>query len=435
MKLITTYNTWWKSASLTEKLLFVVVFLAIFIGIFARSYHLSLPSDKIFDEVYFSDFARQLLNGKLAFDVHPPMGKYFIALGISLFGDTAFGWRIIPMLFGIISIPLFGWLAYLLRRTYSTFYPEKQAAWITPAAIMAVIALEPILIIYSRVSLMDGILLFMIFLVFGVSLWARRFADLLLLSFLLGVAVGIKWIALGVIAPVVYIMWRRKMLLEFILSVPVAVITYGAIVFSGQIYSDAANPWIGMIQWHRQAWDYHAELTAGHPWGSPWWSWPLMMRPLLMSNPLLPAGESEIMLAIGNPILWWGSAVAVYASLVYLVVKLGKKQNILDHPLMPLLMGYFAFWLPWAPIKRVLFIYHYLPAYGFAILMVGYWFAWLWHRRSEVALALLFILCLLSGAFMPLATGWLISDSYLKLLIWSRYWLYELPWPNNPLYT
>jgi len=63
-----------------------------------RIINLGLPKGFIFDEVYYVDGARDLLkygvevNGaNPEFIVHPPVGKWLIAGGIELFGDSEFG--------------------------------------------------------------------------------------------------------------------------------------------------------------------------------------------------------------------------------------------------------------------------------------------------------------------------------------------------------
>src|SRR5262249_29385485 len=74
-----------------------------------------------------------------------------------------------------------------------------------------------------------------------------------------------------------------------------------------------------LIEYQRQAYVYHATLIAGHPYGSPWFSWPFLYRPVayyyeyqglgtdLFSGHSLVAG----IVNLGNPIIWWASIPAV----------------------------------------------------------------------------------------------------------------------------
>jgi dolichyl-phosphate-mannose--protein O-mannosyl transferase len=68
---------------------------------FLRVINLGNPKGFVFDEVYYVDGARDYLRygvevagSKPEFVVHPPIGKWCIALGIKIFGDSEFGWRI-----------------------------------------------------------------------------------------------------------------------------------------------------------------------------------------------------------------------------------------------------------------------------------------------------------------------------------------------------
>ena len=76
-----------------------------------RLVNLATPKGKLFDEVYYAIEGNQLLKHFVEFDVkvdngvetelntpryvvHPPLGKWCIALGEQLFGYNEFGWRI-----------------------------------------------------------------------------------------------------------------------------------------------------------------------------------------------------------------------------------------------------------------------------------------------------------------------------------------------------
>jgi dolichyl-phosphate-mannose-protein mannosyltransferase len=91
------------------------------LGIFLMSLGLrlwrlaELPAP-VFDEVYFPQFAQNYLDGKPFYDVHPPLGKYFIALSIQLFGRNEWGFRLATALCGSLIPLLLAGLAY--RLTY-----------------------------------------------------------------------------------------------------------------------------------------------------------------------------------------------------------------------------------------------------------------------------------------------------------------------------
>jgi dolichyl-phosphate-mannose--protein O-mannosyl transferase len=66
-----------------------------------RLWRLNQPSGYIFDEVYYAKNANSLISsaveldgqGQAEFVVHPPLGKWLIAIGIRVFGNSEFGWR------------------------------------------------------------------------------------------------------------------------------------------------------------------------------------------------------------------------------------------------------------------------------------------------------------------------------------------------------
>ena len=58
-----------------------------------------------FDEVHYLPAAREMLaGGDYINKEHPLLGKSIIAAGIALFGDTPLGWRIFPLLAGVITL-------------------------------------------------------------------------------------------------------------------------------------------------------------------------------------------------------------------------------------------------------------------------------------------------------------------------------------------
>ena len=67
---------------------------------------------------------------------------------------------------------------------------------------------------------------------------------------------------------------------------------------------------------------YHSDLTEGHPYASPWWQWPLMVKPIFYYQQDFGNGIRAGMSSFGNPTVWWGGLVAFvmcifYACLLY----------------------------------------------------------------------------------------------------------------------
>lgn len=452
---------------IAKKAFLVFVIAALAVGVFARTYNLSLPKVQVFDEVYFPVFAEKFLHGELAFDAHPTLGKLLIVPGIAAFGNEQFGWRVIVCLFGLAFIGLMAWGA------------KRKGADRTEILIVASLAaLSGMLVTYSRVGLIDGILAFFTFLAFFYSLRAEKKWHFLVLGLLIGLAVSVKWIAIGIIAPIGYLAWRRKHLWEFIVALALAGVTYLGIETFARIITGSEHIWADIREWNWQAWNYHRTLTATHPWSSQWWSWPLMLRPVLMYYQTNAQGMQEVITNLDNPLLWWSSTVAVILSIIRVVklalteekksvaltlgfvfalallvnqvlirnfqgILLGLfvlasltvyvlrgregmdrvKAEVFDHPLVPLLIGYFAFFVPWMFIGRVVFIYHYLPSLIFAFLMLGYWLHE-WYRRSPVwCVAFLFVIFATTVFYLPLNMGLPIPKGFEELHFPIKSWL------------
>ena len=111
---------------------------------------LSFPSDTsngngmVFDEAYYVPASLDLLHGVANNLEHPFFGKIWGALGISVFGDNFFGWRILYAAIGTLSV----WMMYELARQF--FSKEKALL----AASM--LAFENMFFVHTSLLLLDG---------------------------------------------------------------------------------------------------------------------------------------------------------------------------------------------------------------------------------------------------------------------------------------
>ncbi len=112
-----------------------------------------------------------------------------------------------------------------------------------------------------------------------------------------------------------------------------------------------------------QMFGYHYDLRATHPYGSSWWEWPLILRPIsyyyhdwrvgAAHDDPLACCVAEI-IAIPNPAVWWFGLISIP-----IVAWLAYRERNKGYAL--LVTAYLLQWLPWAASPRVAFEYHFFP--------------------------------------------------------------------------
>lgn len=62
----------------------------------------------------------------------------------------------------------------------------------------------------------------------------------------------------------------------------------------------------GIWDFQKFMFNFHSGLTATHPYESPWWQWPLDLRPVwYYISYRVPEGMTSTISAFGNPAVWW----------------------------------------------------------------------------------------------------------------------------------
>ena len=130
-----------------------------------------------------------------------------------------------------------------------------------------------------------------------------------------------------------------------------------------------------------QMYGYHNGLTAAHPASSPWWAWPMNLKPVWFYQEGLAAGTSAALYDAGSLVIWWLGIPA----LAFVSWMAFRRRSL---ALTLIAVGFAAQWIPWARIDRAAFQYHYYTALPFVVMSLAYFFAELWHGASRHTWAL-----------------------------------------------
>lgn len=414
---------------------------AIGIFIFLRLWRLGSPAATVFDEVYFPKMAYQYLTGEAFFDIHPPLGKLMIAAAEIIAGNTPIGWRLMSAITGVLMLPAAYWAT-------SQIFNDRRAGLI--AALL--VAMDGLFIVYARTGLMDGFMLLFGLAALGFTWqWRRAWlnennaslkqsAPLFLAGAAAGLALAVKWIGVGFLplvgaAALLTLLTSKtgRPAKKLYLYWAIAFIAIPLIVYTLPFLANwRGDFWAEFADWHRQSWNYNVHLDATHPYSSQWWSWPFLIRPIwfyYQSNAGIVTGVD----GLGNPLVWWGGTLAIVYSLLvvgYQLAAKGKlKQQLINSqelaPLLFVLAGWAIFYLPWAAVGRVLFLYHYFGSYLFAILVAAWWLSQSFKAaRSRLSVAaVLSAAAAVALAFAPIWIAYPIPQAWFDRLMWFKTWI------------
>jgi len=109
---------------------------------------------------------------------------------------------------------------------------------------------------------------------------------------------------------------------------------------------------------------YHDTLRVAHAASSPWWAWPLDLKPVWFFQSSFTAGGSALTAAVydGGNVL---SRILSIGGALWLAVEAWRRRS---WGLTSVLVLGLALWLPWARIDRAAFQYHYYPTSQIALI-------------------------------------------------------------------
>jgi len=416
------------------------------------------------------------LSNDPSFVVHPPLGKWLMAVGIWLFGTgNPIGWRIVVALLSIASV----WLT--MKCAERMF---KSKAWSLVAGLFY--AIDGVGIVLGRTGLLDQILGFFAILAFYFLLrdlddTSKKRPWLFLMGVTLGLATAVKWSGLYFL--VVFSLYRvlvevkknyfvhkklegetdQRLEKQFwiVPSITQVVKTFvwvtipaffvylaswtGWLVTTNgyaRNYADH-NPATGIFSfipkalqslwhYHVEIYNFHANLHAPHDYASNPLTWPFMLRPTSFfwqerANDCLFDSASQncasAITPLGNPLIWWGAFIASS-------VLIGSWFRTRDRLTTLIFVGIIAGYLPWLLLmNRTVFEFYVISFLPWVIFILVFGLK-TWYENSPkpkrafwLISSFIGLIVLVSAFFYPIWTGMWISYDFWRIHMWLPSWI------------
>ena len=479
-----------------------IIFLSV-LAFATRFFNLSFPSKVIFDEAHFGLYASKYLSHQYYFDIHPPLGKLLLAIP-AFFAklNTNFNWdsyanypndvnflalRFLPALFGSLLVILI----YFLVKEMGF---SRRIAFISSFFVLFGNAF----IAQSQFILLDIILVFFIFLSLYLFFIAKKFVfpsrgwyvSNILCGICLAAAFSIKWTGLGALGIVwFFVVFQDKLfsksrkeilakicfifILPFLIYFLIFALHFyllplncesncGQVLkeFDDVVIFDENDSDVLHITYNESPrgsifqkfiivnkWRFISNISeaATHYYRSDWHTWPFMIRPIGYFNKEQNDKVSSVYF-FGNPLVWWLGILGILGSF-YLIIrnylckfKTKLSQNFYSYSFIVLIFGYLIYFIPFATIQRLMFIYHYLPALIFSIILFAIFFEEIikmifgeqpknkiFYKNKKANLALLLILFAVFASFVyfsPLTYGFPLTEQQFDSRMWLNTWSY-----------
>jgi dolichyl-phosphate-mannose-protein mannosyltransferase len=363
--------------------------------------HIQYPRGFSLDENFYVPAARDFLHWTANSNrFNPPLGKYLIAIGMRIWGDTPLGWRFMSSIFGGLTVVgMYGW-------GLSLFRSHATALWIA-----LITLLNQFLYIQARTGMLD---IFMFtFMVWGMAAfceaWSldaqpRRVRALLLFGgVMFGLCTACKWlgvvplgVALGLGVALLLVrrtkfdgipihwhgaataqpdpwyhrdLWRRVGAGTLFLTLVIApLIAYCATLLPLLLLpgKDGSAREI----WRHQlfVWQQHTTFHGAPVQTLHWYAFPANTRPLLFWFEVDGPDRmwARTVLLLGNPVIMWGGLLALMVC-VWAWLAEGSRAAFL------VLLWYGALYFSWSVIPlNFFYLYYYFPAATVLSLALGF---------------------------------------------------------------
>lgn len=444
------------------------------VSVWLHFWRLGQPAVVAFDESLVGEFASHYLSGTYYFDIHPPhmklmyallgwLGGWTPAMGFPVVGAAYpdgyyLAMRAFPALCGSLLPVLVVLLALELR---ASLVWALVGGW--------AVLLDSALLAESRFILNDIPLLF-----FGAGGWwcllrwrnSRSRLTLVGAALLLALAVGVKWTGICFIGPALVALVldrsgpaalrQRLAAAAFVVAGAVVVQLAGFEIhlslltrsgpgdsfmskefqkrlpgsaFAGDASVVALNDVQAIVELN-QTMARYASKVAGHPYASPWYSWPVGWRGIYFwtddaTSKTGTAEQSRIYL-LPNLVVWWLGTFAIVRLLVLLIPRLvaaglRRPHEPIAGPELLIAFCYFCCVAPFAAIDRPMFLYHYFPALLCSLLAAVVQASSI-ERPRPLAVALVASFALMFAWMSPLVYGEPLTQSQVDQRMLMKAW-------------
>ena len=351
-------------------------------------------------------------------------------------GRHALAWRL-P---GVVAAAFLAFFLVLLAR-------RLFASRLLPVLVGVAVIIDGSMFAQARIGMNDSyVALFIVagwyFIVAAHRPRLSRTADLLIAGALFGLGAASKWAALYTLAGVLvaalavtahaYVKGRpgsggpldllagrgrnAALLFASFAIVPVA------------IYWASYLHWFGgpttpygwdLVELTKQMYWYHSSLTSPHPAASPWWSWPLVLKPVYWYYGQSEGTNNAYIYDAGNIVLFWG---ALAATVWCTIAAIRARSATLGFVVFALLVQYVA----WIPISRVLFFYHFYTALPFYLLALCVGLVMLWESgRPRLVVGYLGLAAAAFVFFYPFVSGQPVPAQQAAMFFVLPTWQYD----------
>jgi dolichyl-phosphate-mannose-protein mannosyltransferase len=412
----------------TEVIVLIMILLLLPFGLVFHN--LGFPQKNIFDEQLWIPTAQKYQNGVFFMELHPPLGKLLIAAGDAIYNkgvihndfvniykittdwpqeDDITGYRLFPAIFGS-CIPLLFFLIILriVKNHWIAFFTSL------------LVTFDTALLIEARLAGFDVFLLFFILLSLLLFIKLIQFTKdefstyllLFLFSFTAACASSVKETGLITLlfAFSLFLFYiykkRNKIIFKLVLFVVIFICTYSSFIwlhfflgkaiinneyygmnsvdqeiifskvestnFFKKMFTEIKFSFVYSINFNK---DFR-EVELGNPdeIGSPWYYWPLGGTAINYRWVTEDWINYRFSCLVGNPITWMFSLLGIILGSAIVISDLlfsYLERNSLRMYLYFFIVSYWSYLIPFWFIKRVMYLYHYLPALGLGIITMA----------------------------------------------------------------